>query len=291
MDAIQIRQLKKCYGKNQAVEDVTFSVQEGEIFGFVGPNGAGKSTTIRMLLNFIFPTGGHATIRGKDIVKESNEIKRFTGYVPSDVRFYGNMTVQDLIKVSNGFYDQAYMEETARLCELFDLDQTKKFDELSTGNKKKVAIVCALAVKPSILILDEPTNGLDPIIQKRLFVELKQQAEKGVAILLSSHNLSDVQEYCDRVGFIKQGKIVAITDLKEMGHPRKIITTWGGKEMLDQDMRLIEQKDEKRVYRYEGENHLVLLSLLQQVACDDFTIEHESLEDRFMHLYEKEAGQ
>ncbi|WP_431028995.1 ABC transporter ATP-binding protein [Lysinibacillus sp. LZ02] len=291
MDAIQIRQLKKYYGKNQAVADVTFSVKEGEVFGFVGPNGAGKSTTIRMLLNFIFPTGGHATIRGKDIVKESNEIKRFTGYVPSDVRFYGNMTVHDLIKVNNGFYDQAYMEETARLCELFDLDQTKKFDELSTGNKKKVAIVCALAVKPSILILDEPTNGLDPIIQKRLFMELKQQAEKGVAILLSSHNLSDVQEYCDRVGFIKNGKIVAITDLKEMGHPRKIITTWGGKEMPHKEMKLLDQKDEKRVYRYEGENHLLLLPLLQEAACDDFTIENESLEDRFMHLYEKEEGQ
>ena len=127
-------------------------MKEGEIFGFVGPNGAGKSTTIKMLLNFIFPSGGHATICGKDVVKESEKIKRFTGYIPSDVRFYEDMTVRELINVSNRFYDHSYQEEAERLSKLFELDYTKKFYELSMGNKKKTAIVCALAVRPRVLI-------------------------------------------------------------------------------------------------------------------------------------------
>lgn len=290
MEAIQIQQLKKYYGKHQGVENISFTVKEGEIFGFVGPNGAGKSTTIRMLLNFIFPTGGEATICGKDIVKDSKEIKRFTSYVPSDVRYYGNMTVRELIRENNQFYDESFKVETDRLCQLFDLDTGKKFSELSTGNKKKVSIVCALATKPKVLILDEPTNGLDPIIQKRLFGELKRQAENGVAILLSSHNLTDVQEYCDRVGFVKQGKLIALTDLKELSTPQKVITTWGGKILPEEQFQMIEQEGTKRVFRYRG-GPPYLLTYLQEAAPDDFTVENESLEDRFLYLYGKEEGQ
>jgi ABC-2 type transport system ATP-binding protein len=290
VDVIRIHQLKKYYGKHQGAENITFSVKEGEIFGFVGPNGAGKSTTIRMLLNFIFPTEGHASIFGKDIVKESKEIKSFTSYVPSDVRFYGNMTVSELIHENNKFYNGSFTEETERLCHLFDLDTTKKFSDLSTGNKKKVAIVCALVTQPKVLILDEPTNGLDPIIQKRLFSELKRQAESGVAILLSSHNLTDVQEYCDRVGFVKQGKMIAITDLKEIGHPQKVITTWGGRLLQGEDLEKTSENGGKRVYLYKGELPL-LLKVLQEANVDDFTVENESLEDRFLHLYGREESQ
>lgn len=285
MDAIQIIDLKKYYGKHLGIENVSFSVKEGEILGFVGPNGAGKSTTIRILLNFIFPGGGHATICGMDVVKESRNIKKFTGYVPSDVRFYGEMTVKELIKVNNGFFDRSYDDETERLCNLFELDRSKKFSELSMGNKKKAAIVCALAVEPKVLILDEPTNGLDPLMQMRLFAELKNQSAKGVSVLLSSHNLGEVQEYCDRVAFIKQGKILAVTDLKEMRYPQKIITIWRGKCLTHTNMQLLKQSEGKRVYRYQGDSTM-LLKLLQESAPDDFTIENESLEERFMDLYE-----
>jgi len=290
MDAIQINKLRKYYGKHLGVENVSFSVKEGEIFGFVGPNGAGKSTTIRMLLNFIFPSGGSATICGKDVVKESEAIKKFTGYIPSDVRFYGDMSVRDLIRVSNGFYSSSREEETERLCEVFELDRTKKFYELSMGNKKKVAVVCALTVRPKVLILDEPTNGLDPIMQKQLFTELKNQSANGVSILLSSHNLGEVQEYCHRVAFIKQGKILALTDLKEIRKPQKILTTWGGKDIAHYDIQLLERNEAKRVFRYKG-NSSMLLKLLQDAEFDDFTIENESLEDQFMNLYGKEEEQ
>ncbi|MEN2774278.1 ABC transporter ATP-binding protein [Acetivibrio clariflavus] len=284
MDTIQVTNLKKYYGKHLGIENVSFSVKKGEILGFVGPNGAGKSTTIRILLNFIFPNGGNATICGMDVVKESHEIKKFTGYVPSDVRFYGDMTVKELIRVSNGFYDGFHDKEAERLCNLFELNSSKKFYELSTGNKKKTAIICALAAKPKVLILDEPTNGLDPMMQKRLFAELKNQSANGVSILLSSHNLGEVQEYCHRVAFIKQGKILAITDLKEMRYPQKIITTIGGKDIIHPSMELLEQGEVKRTFRYKGDSAL-LLKLLQEANPEDFTVNNESLEERFMNLY------
>ncbi len=290
MDIIQVTNLKKYYGKHLGIENVSFSVKEGEILGFVGPNGAGKSTTIRILLNFIFPNGGNATICGQDVVKESHEIKKFTGYVPSDVRFYGDMTVKELIRVSNEFYSGSHDKEAERLCNLFELNSSKKFYELSMGNKKKAAIICALAAKPRVLILDEPTNGLDPMMQKRLFTELKNQSANGVSILLSSHNLGEVQEYCHRVAFIKQGKILAITDLKEMRHPQKIITTIGGKDIIHPSMQLLEQGEVKRTFRYKGDSAL-LLKLLQEASPDDFTVNNESLEERFLNLYGMEEQQ
>jgi ABC-2 type transport system ATP-binding protein len=286
MEAIQVLNLKKYYGKHLGIENVSFSVKKGEIFGFVGPNGAGKSTTIRILLNFIFSTGGKASICGKDVVIDSREIKKFTGYVPSDVRFYGDMTGKELIKANNGFYTGSHDKEAERLCSLFGLDPSKKFRELSMGNKKKLAIICALSVKPKVLILDEPTNGLDPMMQKLLFSELKSLVSgNGTAVLLSSHNLAEVQEYCDRVAFIKEGKILSITDLSEKVEPMKILTVWGGKELSHTTLKLLEQEGQKRMYRYSGDSS-TLLQLLQDSRPEDFTVEKESLQERFLNLYD-----
>ncbi|HHY83708.1 MAG TPA: ABC transporter ATP-binding protein [Clostridiales bacterium] len=288
MEAIRIQNLKKYYGKHLGIEDVTFSVNEGEIFGFVGPNGAGKSTTIRILLNFIFPDAGKASVLGKDAVKDSTAIKSFTGYVPSDVRFYGDMTAGEHLAVCSRFYKKSNDEETERLCQLFGLDRTKKFSELSMGNKKKLAVICALSIKPKVLILDEPTNGLDPMVQRQLFSELKSQAASGTTILLSSHNLGEVQEYCNRVAFIKKGTILSVTDLSEKLRQSKIITIWGGEdEHFPEQFQLLEQSDNKRIFRYEGDSKQ-LLTIMQSFDCNDFTIENESLQERFLELYERE---
>lgn len=290
MSMISVAHLKKSYGKNIGTKDVSFSVQRGEIFGFVGPNGAGKSTTIRILLNFIFADGGAASIDELDCAKDTEKIKVFTGYVPSDVRLYGDMRVSELLKRNAGFYGQKQSDEIKRLCALFGLEVGKRFRELSTGNKKKVSLVCALAAKPRVLILDEPTSGLDPMVQKDLFTELKRQAASGVTILLSSHNLTEVQEYCDRVAFIRGGEIVAVSDLSDAGRrARKIITVLGGGTAPD-GFELLTEETGRRIFRTDADG-AALLQMLSFVQPDSFTVETESIEERFMELYREEQVQ
>lgn len=282
MPVIQINHLQKNYGKHIGVTDVTFSVEEGEIFGFVGPNGAGKSTTIRALMGLIFPNGGSASIHGLDCSVKSKEIKAFTGYVPSDVRLYGAMRVGELLRRNDHFYRQA-QSDSGRLCRLFGLETAKRFRELSTGNKKKLSIICALASGPKVVILDEPTNGLDPIMQKVLLEELKRMAATGITVLLSSHNLAEVQEYCDRVAFIKDGSIFRVSDLKEVV-PMKIIQVTGGGEALPEGWELLRQEQNRRVFRAASDSRS-MIAALSALSPDDFTVETESMEERFFSLY------
>lgn len=281
---IVIKNLRKYYGKHVGTQDVTFSVNRGELFGFVGPNGAGKSTTIKVLLGFVFAKGGSAHIRGLDVASHSKEIKKFTGYVPSDVRLYSSMKTSELLRRNSRFYDvDGQGDEAARLCDLLELDTTKRFRELSSGNRKKVAIVCALASKPAVVIMDEPTNGLDPMIQVRLFAELKKRTGAGVTVLLSSHNLTEVQEYCDRVAFIKDGKILTVTDLAEVD-PCKIVTATGGSFEHIRASDVIVRDGDKCVFRHSGSSG-ALLKLLGDIDPEDFTVQTESIEERFMSMY------
>jgi ABC-2 type transport system ATP-binding protein len=281
---IEINNLRKYYGKNIGIKDVTFSVEKGEIFGFVGPNGAGKSTTIRTLMGFIFASSGTATICGLDCARKSKEIKSFTGYVPSDVRLYGSMRVGELLTRNARFYRGTEQSELDRLCRLFELDLTKRFHELSTGNKKKVSVICAIASKPKVVILDEPTSGLDPIMQKILFEELQHMTDDGVTVLLSSHNLSEVQEYCDRVAFIKEGSIIAVADLKEAATPRKLIEVVGGSAVSPEGWELLKETQNSRVFRTSSDSRSIIATL-SKLSPDDFTVETESMEERFWDLY------
>lgn len=289
MSVIRIERLQKNYGKHVGIKDVTFSVEEGEIFGFVGPNGAGKSTTIKTLMGFIFANGGSASICGLDVAKDTKKIKAFTGYVPSDVRLYQNMRVGELIKRNGAFYPGDSRSEAERLCKLFEVDGNKRFHELSGGNKKKVSILCALMSKPRVIILDEPTNGLDPVMQKNLFGELKKQAADHVTVLLSSHNLSEVQEYCDRVAFIKNGSILTVLSLKKSAGPQKILTVTGGQRDVPEGLELLKESGDKRVFRSSLES-CALLSAVVQIAPKDFTVENESMEERFWDLYGQEES-
>ncbi|MDL2324273.1 ATP-binding cassette domain-containing protein [Ruminococcaceae bacterium OttesenSCG-928-A16] len=290
MAIIEIQNLQKCYGKNVGTRDVTFSVEQGEIFGFVGPNGAGKSTTLKVLMGFIFAQGGSASICGQDVVKHTKEIKAFTGYVPSDVRLYPGMRVAELLKRNAGFYDGNLAAETERLCALFEIDTSKRFHELSTGNKKKVSIACALMPGPKVIILDEPTNGLDPVMQKALFAELERRRAAGATVLLSSHNLAEVEEYCTRVAFIKDGSILAVTDLRQAAAQHKIITLTGGSAEVPEDLELLREEGGKRVFRTALAGGEVLRALSAMVP-EDFTVENESMEAYFWNLYELEDAQ
>ncbi len=216
MKVVDIKNLTKTYKKNRGIKNLTFSIEEGEIFGFIGPNGAGKSTTIRTLLNFIYPTSGSATIFGKDIIKDSKEIRQNVGYLPSEVHYYDDMKVIDLLKYSAGFYKKFNSKRMTELAERLDLDLNRKIEDLSFGNRKKVGIIQALLHEPKLLILDEPTGGLDPLMQNTFFELLAEERKKGTTIFFSSHILSEVQKMCDRVAIIKEGELVKVETIENL---------------------------------------------------------------------------
>jgi len=219
MNIIETKKLTKYFGKTRGIVDLDLTIEEGEIFGFIGPNGAGKSTTIRTLLGLIYPTSGSATIFGKDIIKDGPEIREEVGYLPSEVFYYDDMKVIDLLKYSASFFkkDRKFVNKRIKdLAGLLDLDLTKKIDDLSYGNKKKVGIIQGLLHQPKLIILDEPTGGLDPLIQQKFFNLLKEENKNGATILFSSHILGEVQKMCDRVAIIKEGKIIKIEKISSL---------------------------------------------------------------------------
>lgn len=294
MNAIETKNLTKSYVKSRGISDVNLTVKEGEIFGFVGPNGAGKSTTIRTLLNFIFPSSGEAKIFGKDIVKESCEIKKILGYVPSEVKFYDEIKVKDIIKYSSSFYGACRREEIESFCEKLEVDLDKKMGELSLGNKKKVAIVQALIHNPKILILDEPTNGLDPLIQKKLFEILVEQNKKGTTVFLSSHNLVEVGNFCHRVAVIKEGKIIDTIEIEKLTKKLGLKVTIEAEGIKKEDIEsfngeVIYVNGKEIIFNYSnGADKLI--RELSKFYIDKILIHEQSLEDTFINYYEKEGG-
>ncbi|MFA5003844.1 MAG: ABC transporter ATP-binding protein [Candidatus Saccharimonadales bacterium] len=191
-----------------ALDDVSLSVNTGEVYGFLGANGAGKSTTIRLLLNFLQPTSGSATIMGLDIVKSSVDVKRHVGYLSGDVALYPKVTGQELLDyllALQGGADKKYLGE---LTKRFEAELDKPIGALSKGNRQKIGVIQALMHQPDVLILDEPTSGLDPLMQEVFYEALREAKNKGVAVLMSSHNLDEAQRVCDRVGIIKHGKLI-----------------------------------------------------------------------------------
>ena len=180
-------------------------MEEGEIFGFIGPNGAGKSTTIRLLLSLIHPTSGSARVFGKDVVVHGPEIRRDIGYLPSEVYYYEGMKVIDLLKYSASFYARDCTQRIRELSEIMELEMHRRISDLSYGNKKKVGIVQGLLHSPKLLFLDEPTAGLDPLMQRRFFDLIRQENARGVTVFFSSHILGEVQRLCTRVGIIREG--------------------------------------------------------------------------------------
>ena len=290
MNVIEIKNLTKVYGKNRGIQDINISVKEGEIYGFIGPNGAGKSTTIKTLLNFIYPTSGEALIFGMDSVKESEKIKDYIGYVPSEVRYYDDVKVKDIIKYAQSFYPKSNKEYVDRICNELELDMNKKMGELSLGNKKKVAIAQSLINNPKLLILDEPTNGLDPLMQKKLFNILIEEKEKGNTVFLSSHNLVEVQNLCDRVCVIKEGKIVDIIEIEKSKTELKLKVTLSSSDITDNIVlnlsdKILDKNGNLYTFIY-SKNIDSLVKELANYKIDELLIEKENLEDAFLNYYE-----
>lgn len=292
-NTIEINKLTKYYGKARGIVDVSFNVEEGEIFGFIGPNGAGKSTTIRTLLSLIYPSSGSAKIFGKDIVEFGPEIKKEIGYLPSEVFYYDNMKVIDVLKYSASFYKKNCDKRIKDLAAIMELDLNKKVDDLSFGNKKKVGIVQGLLHEPKLIILDEPTSGLDPLMQQKFFDLILEENKKGTTVLFSSHILTEVQKLCDRVAIIKEGKIIKVENIKTLKESNYKKFKFGVKSEFDRDSFKIEGvnnlnvKDNTVSFLFKGDVNKVI-SKLSFLEIGNLWVEDPSLEEIFMHYYTKE---
>jgi ABC-2 type transport system ATP-binding protein len=292
MNVIEVNKLTKYYGKDRArgIVDVSFSVEEGEIYGFIGPNGAGKSTTIRLFLSLIFPSSGDAKIFGKDCIEFGPELRQEIGYLPSEVFYYEGMKVIDLLKYSASFYEKDTTKRMHELAEIMELDLKRRIDDLSYGNKKKVGIVQGLLHQPKLIILDEPTSGLDPLMQQKFFNLIREENERGATVFFSSHILGEVQRMCNRVAIIKEGSIMNIQDIKSMQKDNYIKVRIVADALDHQQFSVtgvnnLVQDNGATSFLYKGDIN-VITRLISQNEIADLTIEEPTLEEIFMHYYE-----
>ncbi len=270
--AIELNNLTKTYGKHRGVTNLSLTVNDGEIFGFLGPNGAGKSTTIRSMLGLLRFQEGEVKVLGRDVRTNSVEILREVGYMPSEAWFYPEMRVRDVIRFAAKMRGIDCREEAEMLCDRLQVDDTKKIEELSLGNRKKVSIVCAMQHKPQLFVFDEPTSGLDPLMQAEFFKLLTEYNAKGATCFLSSHVLSEVRKFCGRAAIIKEGKLL-VTDTVEH------LTKTQAKHV-----RLVKQGVEED-FVYRGDVGTLLRDLAGQ-DLTDVTIEEPELEEVFLHFYD-----
>ncbi len=289
MNAIQTNDLTKFYGSARGIEHLELTVEQGDFFGFIGPNGAGKSTTIRTLLGLISPTSGSAQVLGLDIRKDKTEILARVGYLPSEITFYPGMKVKDVLRLSAQLRGKDCKKEADALCHRLQLEQNRRVEDLSLGNRKKVGIVCALQHSPELLILDEATSGLDPLMQREFFEILQERNRAGATVFLSSHVLSEIQRNCTRAAIIRGGKIVtsgAVSTLADSGARR--IQLRGRLDLTGlTGIRDLTQTGDSLSFLYSGDLQ-VLLKALSQGQVQDLTIAEPDLEEIFMHYYEQE---
>lgn len=271
MKAIETMKLTKSYGASRGINELELSVEEGDFYGFIGPNGAGKSTTIRTILGLIKPTSGSARVLGYDIVNDSKLILENTGYLPSEVNYYNHMKVRDVIEYSAALRGVKCSDKGRRISERLGLDLNKKVTELSLGNRKKVGIVCAIQHSPKLLILDEPTSGLDPLVQREFFSILQEENKQGTTVFLSSHVLSEVQNYCRSAAFIKDGQIIIADKVEKLegANVKKIA---------------IKTRDGIEEFIYNGDINDLMKTMAAKELLD-ITINEPSLEDVFMNYY------
>jgi len=290
MSIIEVTNLTKFYGKSRGIIDVSFAEEEGEIFGFIGPNGAGKSTTIRLLLSLIHPTSGSAKVFGKDVTRYGPELRRDIGYLPSEVYYYEGMKVIDLLKYSASFYDRDCTQRIKDLSDLMELELNRRISDLSYGNKKKVGIVQGLLHSPKLLFLDEPTAGLDPLMQRKFFNLIREENARGVTVFFSSHILGEVQRLCTRVGIIREGKIVEISNIRalQQNNYKKVRVTAEGLDPAAFELPGVtnmQTEDGTLNFFFKGDVNAVLQKI-SALQVEDVSIEEPTLEEIFMHYYE-----
>ena len=290
MEILKIENLTKYYGKVLAVKDLSLSLNEGEIFGFIGPNGAGKSTTIKSIMNLINKTSGNVYLNGELFTKEKIELKKIIGYLPSEISLYDDLTVKEMLDYHESFYNKKINRRRKELVKRLQLAETKKIEDLSLGNLKKLGIILALMHEPKILILDEPTSGLDPIMQNIFYEILLEEKEKGTTIFYSTHVLSEISKICDRVGIIKDGKLLKIETIKELSKKNLTNVTIEIENNIDElikDLAITPLLIDKNMIKFKNIlDSNTLIKKISKYNIKNILIEEATLEDVFMHYYE-----
>ena len=285
---LEIKSLTKYYGNILGVKDLSLTLNKGEIFGFIGPNGAGKSTTIRSIMNLINKNEGTILINGKEFIKDDISLKTMIGYLPSEIYLYDDLTVKEMLDYHESFYSKNIHKRRMELVKRLKLDEKKKIEDLSLGNLKKLGIVLAFMHEPQLLILDEPTSGLDPIMQQVFYELLLEEKAKGTTIFYSTHILSEVSKICDRVGIIKDGKLLKIETMEEMRHKNLTFVTIESNDIhkIIKDFHLDVDIKDNKIIRFKNELSAdLLIKKLAKYQIDRVLIEEASLEDIFLHYY------
>lgn len=285
---LQIKDLTKYYGNVLGVKDLSLDLYEGEIFGFIGPNGAGKSTTLRCIMNLINKNNGEVLFNGELFNKEKTELKKLIGYLPSEVSLYEDLTVKEMLDYHESFYDKKLTKRRNELVKKFKLDESKKIEELSFGNLKKLGILLAFMHEPKLLILDEPISGLDPIMQQVFYDLLEEEKKKGTTIFYSTHILSEISKICDRVGIIKDGKLLRIETIKELFDKNLSFVTITSNDIDKIISKLdieITSRDNNTITFKNTTDSNNLIKILSKYNIEKLLIEPGTLEDVFLHYY------
>lgn len=285
---LKIEKLTKYYGTILGVEDLSLKIKTGEIFGFIGPNGAGKSTTIRAIMNMINITSGEIFIDGINN-KENPKVKELIGYLPSEIHLYDDLTVKEMLEYNATFYPMNLKKRIAYLVKRLEVDTTKKIDELSFGNLQKIGIIITLMHSPKLIIMDEPTTGLDPLMQEVFFELLAEEKKRGATIFFSSHILSEVKRICDRVGIIKNGHLIKIEEVDKITKSDFSIVTIVSAEYKKlllpmKDIVIKEKSNDMIKFIYRGDIN-DLISIVGAIHITSLLIEEPTLEEVFMHYY------
>lgn len=286
-EILKIKKLTKYYGKTLGVKDLTLALKEGEIFGFIGPNGAGKSTTIRSIMNLINKTSGQVFFQDEELTKDAINLKRQIGYLPSEVNLYEDLTVKKMLDYHASFYPNTSQERCKYLVDLFQLPENKKIEDLSFGNLKKLGIILAFMTEAKLLILDEPTNGLDPIMQQRFYELLKAEKAKKTTIFYSTHILSEIAKICDRVGIIKDGQLIKVETIEELKSKNLLFVTVSSPdiEKISNEFQLTNQIENQTVRFQTKLDSNTIIKRLSKYQIDKILINEPTLEDLFFHYY------
>lgn len=293
---IAINHLQKKFGKFLALKDVTFEVKKGEVFGFIGPNGAGKSTTIRTLLGILRASGGTATIFGKDVWQDAVQIHKRLAYVPGDVYLWPNLTGGEIIDLFLKLNHQQHNARTDELIKQFELDPSKKARTYSKGNRQKVALIAAFSTDADLYIFDEPTSGLDPLNEEIFQKQVLALKQDGKSILLSSHILSEVERMCDRIGIIREGRLIETGTLNEMRHLTRTLITIQTQDSLPDlrnyngvhDFKLAKDVINKASFSVDSDKMGAVMTLLAPLNITALQSTPPTLEDLFLRYYQND---